>query len=67
MNSKKTFKTLDEQMEILKSRGLVITDVEKTKNTNLLKENAPYAKAYIFFKSTVIINSYRTQAINRLW
>ena len=32
MDNRKTFKTLDEQIEILKQRGLVITDLDKTKN-----------------------------------
>lgn len=49
---KKTFKTLDEQIEILKSRGLVITDIEKTKNI-LLKENYFFISGYrhLFMKS----------------
>ena len=34
----KEFKTLDEQIEILKSRGLVINDIDKTKEL-LLREN----------------------------
>ena len=28
---KKTFKTIDEQIEILKQKGLVISDIEKTR------------------------------------
>lgn len=36
--SKKTFKTLDEQIEILKSRGLVINDLDRAKDV-LLREN----------------------------
>ena len=34
----KIFRTLDEQIDILKSKDLVINDEEKTKNI-LLKEN----------------------------
>ena len=34
----KIFKTLDEQIEILKSKGLVINDVEKAKEI-LFREN----------------------------
>lgn len=50
--SKKTFKTLDEQIEILRSRGLVITDVEKTKDI-LLRENYFFINGYrhLFMKS----------------
>ena len=50
--SKKTFKTLDEQIDILKSRGLVITDLEKTKNI-LLRENYFFISGYrhLFMKS----------------
>ena len=31
----KTFKTLDEQIDILKNRGLIISDVEKAKNNEI--------------------------------
>ena len=50
--SRKTFKTLDEQIEILKSRGLVISDVEKSKNI-LLRENYFFISGYrhLFMKS----------------
>ncbi len=50
--SKKTFKTLDEQIDILKSRGLVITDIEKTKDI-LLRENYFFINGYrhLFMKS----------------
>ncbi len=50
--SKKTFKTLDEQIDIFKSRGLVITDLEKTKNI-LLRENYFFISGYrhLFMKS----------------
>ena len=49
---KKTFKTLDEQIEILKSRGLVINDIEKAKNI-LLRENYFFISGYrhLFMKS----------------
>ena len=49
---KKIFKNLDEQVEILKSRGLVITDIEKTKNI-LLRENYFFISGYrhLFMKS----------------
>ena len=49
---KKTFKNLDEQIEILKSRGLVITDIEKTKSI-LLRENYFFINGYrhLFMKS----------------
>ena len=48
----KEFKTLDEQIEILKSRGLVINDVEKTKEL-LLRENYFFINGYrhIFMKN----------------
>lgn len=50
---KKTFKTLDEQIQILKSKGLVITDLEKTKNI-LLRENYFFISGYrhLFMKSS---------------
>ena len=50
--SKKTFKTLDEQVEILRSKGLIITDVEKTKSV-LLRENYFFISGYrhLFMKS----------------
>lgn len=50
---KKTFKTLDEQIDILKSRGLVITDIEKAKNI-LLRENYFFLNGYrhLFMKSS---------------
>ncbi len=49
---KKTFKNLDEQIEILKNRGLVINDVEKAKNI-LLRENYFFINGYrhLFMKS----------------
>ena len=42
---KKVFKNLDEQIEILKNKGLVITDEEKAKNI-LLKENYFFINGY---------------------
>lgn len=47
----KEFKTLDEQIEILKNRGLVINDIEKTKGL-LLRENYFFINGYrhIFMK-----------------
>lgn len=50
--SKKTFKTIDEQVEILKSRGLIINDVEKAKNV-LLRENYFFINGYrhLFMRS----------------
>jgi len=42
---KKTFKTLDEQIEILESRGLTITDYDKTKEI-LFKENYFFVNGY---------------------
>ena len=50
--SKKTFKTLDEQIDILKSKGLIVTDIEKTKSI-LLRENYFFISGYrhLFMKS----------------
>ena len=52
MDSKKTFKNLDQQIDILKSRGLVVTDIEKAKNI-LLRENYFFISGYrhLFMKS----------------
>ena len=49
----KEFKTLDEQIEILKTRGLVINDIEKAESL-LLRENYFFINGYrhIFMKST---------------
>ena len=41
----KIFKNLDEQIEIMKSRGLIINDVEKAKNI-LLRENYFFINGY---------------------
>lgn len=48
----KEFKTLDEQIEILKSRGLVINDIDKTEEL-LLRENYFFINGYrhIFMKN----------------
>lgn len=48
----KEFKTLDEQIEILKNRGLVINDIDKTKEL-LLRENYFFINGYrhIFMKN----------------
>ena len=52
MGAKKTFKNLDEQIEIMRSRGLVINDIEKAKNI-LLRENYFFLSGYrhLFIKS----------------
>ena len=49
---KKIFRTLDEQIEILKQKGLVIIDEEKAKNV-LLRENYFFISGYrhLFMKS----------------
>ena len=41
----KTFKTLDEQIEIMKSKGLVISDVDKAKGI-LFRENYFFLNGY---------------------
>jgi abortive infection bacteriophage resistance protein len=50
--AKKVFKTLDEQIEIMKNKGLIINDVDKTKEI-LLRENYFFINGYrhIFMKS----------------
>lgn len=48
---KKVFRTLDEQVEILKNRGLVIFDEEKAKNI-LLRENYFFISGYRHFFET---------------
>lgn len=55
--SKKTFKTLDEQIEILKSRGLVINDLDRAKDV-LLRENYFFLSGYrhLFNRSWKDIN-----------
>lgn len=53
MGRVKQFKTIDEQVEILKDKGLNITDVEKTKNI-LLRENYFFINGYrhVFMKTS---------------
>lgn len=50
--SKKIFKTLDEQIEILKCRGLIINDVDETRQI-LLRENYFFISGYrhLFMRS----------------
>ena len=52
--STKVFKTIDEQVEILKEKGLVIDDVDKVKDV-LLRENYFFVSGYrhLFLKSSV--------------
>lgn len=50
--SAKTFKSLDEQIEILKSKGLIIDDYDKTKNI-LLRENYFFLNGY---RSPFLVN-----------
>lgn len=54
---KKTFKTIDEQIEILKQRGLVISDIEKTRQV-LLRENYFFINGYrhLFMNSWKDVN-----------
>lgn len=53
MGKVKQFKTIDEQIEILKDKGLVINDEEKTKKI-LLRENYFFINGYrhVFMKSS---------------
>ena len=53
MSRLKQFKTIDEQIEILKDKGLIINDVEKTKEI-LLRKNYFFINGYrhVFFKSS---------------
>jgi abortive infection bacteriophage resistance protein len=53
MREKKVFKTLEEQIDIFVSKGLIISDVEKTKEI-LLRENYFFINGYrhIFMKSS---------------
>ena len=50
---KKIFKTIDEQIEILKGKGLIIEDIEETKEI-LLRENYFFISGY----RIVLMNSY---------
>ena len=52
----KTFKTLEEQIEILKSKGLEITDYEKTKEI-LFKENYFFINGYRHLLTTADNNN----------
>lgn len=45
MSSEKVFKTLDEQIEILKNKGLIIDDIEHAKDV-LLRENYFFVSGY---------------------
>ena len=51
MGREKVFKTIDEQISILKSKGLLIEEIEKTKNI-LIRENYFFVSGYrhIFMK-----------------
>lgn len=51
-SKKKIFKTLDEQIEILKSKGLTVNDIDKAKNI-LFKENYFFISGYrhLFMKT----------------
>lgn len=52
MSSSKVFKTLDEQVDILRSKGLIVSDVDKAKEI-LLKENYFFISGYrhLFMKT----------------
>lgn len=52
MRSNKIFKTLDEQIEILRNKGLIISDIDRTKDI-LLRENYFFISGYrhLFMKS----------------
>lgn len=52
MSSNKVFKTLDEQVDILRSKGLIVSDVDKTKEI-LLRENYFFISGYrhLFMKT----------------
>ena len=45
MGKVKQFKTIDEQIEILKDKGLIINDIERTKR-RLLRENYFFINGY---------------------
>ena len=66
--SKKTFKTLDEQIEILKSRGLIINDIDKTKEI-LLRENYFFISGYrhLFNRSWKDINFIQGTTFEELY
>ncbi len=48
MRSNKVFKTIDEQIEIFKSKGLIINDIDNTRNI-LLRENYFFISGYRHF------------------
>ena len=52
MGSSKVFKTLDEQVDILRSKGLIVSDIDKTKEI-LLRENYFFISGYrhLFMKT----------------
>ena len=52
MSSSKVFKTLDEQVDILRSKGLIVSDVDKAKEI-LLRENYFFISGYrhLFMKT----------------
>ena len=71
----KTFKNLDEQIEILKSKGLVINDIDKAKEV-LFRENYFFVSGYrglfmknfssrIFIKGTTFEELYATFLFDR--
>ena len=55
MRSSKVFKTLDEQIDILRSKGLIVSDVDKTKQI-LLRENYFFISGY----RHLFMNSYNS-------
>ena len=59
MRSEKTFRTLDEQIEILKQKGLIINDIDKAKRI-LLRENYFFLSGY---RHLFMINSSGNQFI----
>lgn len=62
MRSEKTFRTLDEQIEILKAKGLVIDDIEKAKGI-LLRENYFFLSGY---RHLFMINSGGNQFLKNV-
>ena len=66
--SKKTFKTLDEQIEILKARGLIIEDLDKAKDI-LLRENYFFISGYrhLFNRSWKDINFIQGTTFDELY
>ena len=66
--SSKTFRTLDEQIIILKNKGLVIDDEENVRNI-LLRENYFFVSGYrrIFFTSPTSKNFIKNTNFNELY